>query len=485
MARLPIPGSDDGTWGDVLNQFLGVSHNADGTLSSSAVTTAGALASSQLGQPNGAASLDAAGRIPSAQFGNTITATVYDKGGQVYSVKAYGAKGDGSTNDTAAIQAAINAAQTAHGTVFVDTGTYNVTAPLNITSEISFVGTGDGSQLVATAAVAEVLNITVGGAGRGLFKDFRVNGNNLATNCVNQSITTETSVGTRYVRVRCSGATSYQFVNDKCEDVSYTDCLVDGNESAPSTTPYALQVTVPGGAIRIIGGEWFGRCDLSYQQIGIFGAVIGPIFIENSNANNDTVLYAAGCYMYDGGPISNACIDTGTNLTNIVLDGCYMVAQSQLFWINGNIPAYVSIEANNCIWVHGSAGTVGACSLLQASGSGTFSVTGGSTVLLSGDTLALFKPVASATTIARMPVQCIGVPAYSQALPAPAVPASGTAHTNTFASAATVYVTGGTVSSIAVGGTSTGQTAGAFYVQPSQSITLTYTAAPTWTWFAQ
>jgi len=34
MARLPVPGSDDGTWGDLLNDFLVVSHNADGTLKS-------------------------------------------------------------------------------------------------------------------------------------------------------------------------------------------------------------------------------------------------------------------------------------------------------------------------------------------------------------------------------------------------------------------------------------------------------------------
>jgi hypothetical protein len=30
--RLPVPGSDDNTWGDVLNGFLGVAHNADGSI---------------------------------------------------------------------------------------------------------------------------------------------------------------------------------------------------------------------------------------------------------------------------------------------------------------------------------------------------------------------------------------------------------------------------------------------------------------------
>ena len=32
MARLPQPGGDDGTWGDILNDFLNVGHNSDGTL---------------------------------------------------------------------------------------------------------------------------------------------------------------------------------------------------------------------------------------------------------------------------------------------------------------------------------------------------------------------------------------------------------------------------------------------------------------------
>lgn len=31
MARLPVPGSDIGTWGDILNDFLSAQHNADGT----------------------------------------------------------------------------------------------------------------------------------------------------------------------------------------------------------------------------------------------------------------------------------------------------------------------------------------------------------------------------------------------------------------------------------------------------------------------
>jgi hypothetical protein len=43
VARLPVTGSDSGTWGDLLNEFLEVAHNGDGTLKGSAAAT-GAVA---------------------------------------------------------------------------------------------------------------------------------------------------------------------------------------------------------------------------------------------------------------------------------------------------------------------------------------------------------------------------------------------------------------------------------------------------------
>jgi hypothetical protein len=38
MSRLPAPGADDGVWGNVLNDFLGVSHAGDGTLKSGVIS---------------------------------------------------------------------------------------------------------------------------------------------------------------------------------------------------------------------------------------------------------------------------------------------------------------------------------------------------------------------------------------------------------------------------------------------------------------
>jgi hypothetical protein len=88
VTRLPIPGHDDGTWGDILNDYLSVEHNSDGTLkkaadiqaakdtataaqqtATSAQTTANsAEQAANKGQANGYAPLDGARKIPSANL---------------------------------------------------------------------------------------------------------------------------------------------------------------------------------------------------------------------------------------------------------------------------------------------------------------------------------------------------------------------------------------------------------------------------------
>lgn len=61
MPRLPIPGSDDGEWGTILNNFLSVAHADDGSISDGRVV--GAEQVSNKNQPNGYPSLDSAGGL--------------------------------------------------------------------------------------------------------------------------------------------------------------------------------------------------------------------------------------------------------------------------------------------------------------------------------------------------------------------------------------------------------------------------------------
>jgi hypothetical protein len=52
MSRLPTPGSDDNIWGNILNDFLNVSHNTDGTLQAGAIQKAGGYIKPSAGIPS-------------------------------------------------------------------------------------------------------------------------------------------------------------------------------------------------------------------------------------------------------------------------------------------------------------------------------------------------------------------------------------------------------------------------------------------------
>ncbi len=66
----------------------------------------------------------------------------------VYSVKDYGAKGDGVTNDGPAFQQAINNLPTAGGTVFVPAGNYLITTQVNINRDnVAILGVGNESKI--------------------------------------------------------------------------------------------------------------------------------------------------------------------------------------------------------------------------------------------------------------------------------------------------------------------------------------------------
>lgn len=76
---------------------------------------------------------------PSGTASTTVT-NFQDKGGEVFSVKAYGAAGDGTTDDTAAIGAAYQAAAAVNGTVYFPCGTYRITAAIADSSPVNWQG---------------------------------------------------------------------------------------------------------------------------------------------------------------------------------------------------------------------------------------------------------------------------------------------------------------------------------------------------------
>lgn len=161
----------DAEVGDLTAETLAVSGAS--TLASVTASSVTATAGSLTGLTNVAS---AAATIDAAKF----------KGGPHFDVKAYGAAGDGVADDTAEIQAAIDACAAAGGgTVYVPPGNYLISGTLNLSSGVYLRGasnrssrisqtstTADAIRLLGTSALATLVqagvsNLYVAGPGSG------------------------------------------------------------------------------------------------------------------------------------------------------------------------------------------------------------------------------------------------------------------------------------------------------------------------------
>lgn len=112
-----------------------------------------------------------------------------DKGGAFHNVKAYGAVGDGVANDTAAIQAALDAVKAAGGgKVYIPVGTYKITTSLtydvsaiaNDTNRLVIEGAGVNSCISLLSVAAPAFSYAGNPShpeGHLLIRDLRIQGN--------------------------------------------------------------------------------------------------------------------------------------------------------------------------------------------------------------------------------------------------------------------------------------------------------------------
>ncbi len=98
---------------------------------------------------------------PSAASSTQIRGEVLDDGAQAFNVKAYGAKGDGATDDTRAIQAAVTASdKSGGGRVYFPPGHYKITSTItSVSKDTSFEGAGKGASTIVNEGTEDALFI--------------------------------------------------------------------------------------------------------------------------------------------------------------------------------------------------------------------------------------------------------------------------------------------------------------------------------------
>lgn len=356
----------------------------------------------------------------------------------IINVMAFGAKGDGATDDTAAIKAAIAelaASWSNGGTLYFPMGVYYISSTLDFSvyftaSVYGYVSIEmePGAQIVATASMQQLINFTPAEGGQFLLANLRIgilNGNTLANNGLRVRNTSDSFIKVQYV-VNCTG----------------TGVLADSG-STPSNPVNGIFNNI--WEIAGLKANHDGFASIGYLSSSPYGFQGNQVKIGHCINNvNGLNIDAAG------GNSSWNVFDIGVSEHNT---GAGMIDNNgQNIWRVGN--------ANS----NTNSGFVLA-----------------STVSYVPQVVGNFTDVTPAQLNGKQ-ARFINTALLPGSLSAPAVPASTTVQKNTFNHQVQVCVSGGTVTVIAINGVTTGLTSGSFILNANDSITLTYSVAPSWTW---
>lgn len=307
-ARLPNPGSDDGTWGTILNDYLSQVHAADGTLKPSVVqaaslNTAAGSDGNVLTKDSAAAggfkwSAAAGGTAPSYP-NNSGTATVVSRP-RFVNVRDYGAVGNGSTDDTTAVANAMTAAHNTGDALYFPKGIYRLTSfPALADNDVVM---GDGAGLSTILYEGSGTFITMNGRRKVLFS--RLN-------------------------FWISGVGGKGFQLSGCFHCGFESVVIRGSSTASNYSTYASTVGVRLDSNS--GGNTFNDCEVNNFGTGLATYCIQNYFTNCRFLTNHITILGSGNNANAG--ISIAC-------TDIVGDGApgsrfvYVDGSSNVFWFS-------------------------------------------------------------------------------------------------------------------------------------------------------
>lgn len=219
-------------------------------------------------------------------------------------IGTFGAVGDGLADDTAAIQAAVNALPAGGGTIFVPAGNFKCNSPLTVNSYAQFVGVGKSSRITYT--------------GTGTFI----------------TLSEKREVKFRDLYFVATGTSGTLFSLSNCFRCSWYSCYLNGSYNGPAGTGSFLNQT------GIVFKDNTGDCMLYDCDVTNLGKGIDTSSIQNGVQGGKFGTNNYSIYGHGGGGMSlTGYIDfvaaPGLTDTHIMIDG----AQGQWWladvWIEG------------------------------------------------------------------------------------------------------------------------------------------------------
>jgi len=350
MARLPRPGGDEDNWAELLNEFLSVAHNADGTPRKTSL----AALSATVGLNDLRVLNPASQPLRNLLLSNDGTNLVWKQTVEV-NVRNYGAVGDGITDDTDAIQAAINDT-TDGGAVWFPRGVFMVRTLKVVNKGTSLIGNGRWATRILRINGSTDPVIDMSGTGTGLghtrynsIQELTVSGNGLsgpllrgyyADNCIFREVSF----------IHCPGmAIDFSEVWDsRFENCSWENCgsvnepaVLLRNSTPPGTFGFSNDNT---NQVHFTGCRWEGFRNGAVRLDGTMGnstSLLNGIFfvackMETSLAAGPalqimpgtTIIFVKQLYIallmtvagYNDGPI-DAIVDYGSQ---VVMSSLYV-----------------------------------------------------------------------------------------------------------------------------------------------------------------
>lgn len=421
-----------------------------------------------------------------------------------FNVKAQGALGNGSADDTAAINATIALANSFGGVVYFPEGRYIIGSALTpILSGVTIKGAGKGATVIqpATGFTADVIStpIPVSAGTAGYVQNYvgvegiTIDGSQMA------GTTAGKGNGIHFYGVR------YSYIKDcNITGVPNWGIILDGD-----ITNFSYSTQVQGN--RIINGSAGIMVTFSEEnfiafndilQANLATAAAQPAFTPQSTVGYLVRLVSGyntlmGNVIGSSGTYTSAAIQSENSGPTRIIGNRFDQTRYQAIRSSGPNIVIMGNQFGNCSSV-GSVEVIRVGSNNVLVENNIFDLTNGAAHY----TYAILEPVAvtgcvysgnsiQPGTSGEISLNSGNTNTFGNAgynpigfVTAPTMPASGSTYLNNFGATATVYVSGGAVSSITVpGGPAAGLTSGTFRVPVRAGITITYTVAPTWVWF--